>query len=172
MSEQQPTHRIVLGPEASSLIKGVEGNRQAALDAAILELKERAGSDGGTAGTEKAPALDLQSLAERMGAIEARMDAFIESLDRLRLVALAELRTTRLYIGTMLEARDEEDVQQILEIGRQTQDRVYDELRVLTKEDASQLARDEERVVHMMREDMIRGAPDEKQKESGDRERT
>jgi len=171
MSEQQPTHRIVLGTEASKLIQGVEGNRQIALDKAILELKERAERADQMTMVGDAPSPDLSGLEDRLAAIEAKLDASTEAMDRLRFVALAEMRMTRLYIGAMMETRDEDDIQEILQLGQQTTQRLYDELDILTRKDTAELTREEERVVHMMREEMQRGVPEEKQHETGDRER-
>ncbi|WP_158972294.1 hypothetical protein [Chachezhania sediminis] len=171
MNDQHPNLRIVLGPEAARLIQNAEGNRPMALDQAILDLQQRADRSGDVPGAAPGPLVDLTCLEDRLAAIEAQLAVCTGTVDRLRLVALAEMRMTRLYIAAMMEAREEGDLREILAIGHRTAEHIYDELEVLTQDDVAHLTRDEDRVVQMIREEMHRGTAPEALRDRPERER-
>lgn len=161
MSDTTQNIRVVLGPVARSLIPDGADNRQDALDAAITDLMQSGADHHDSAwsdtGSTLSPSSDGPSLHQAIVLMQDDVQRMGRALVEMKEIALAEMRMTRLLVGTLVDQSNEEHHALLRFAGEMIQ-KMYENSELLTKEDLQELERKEELFQRLNRIEMDRAA--------------
>ena len=143
MSDESTEIRVTLGPVARALIEGKKSKRPTELDRAITRLQDRAqehqvASRGEPEKAEARPGDPIE-----IGAMRREIGEMHRAFVGMKEVALAEMRMTRLLVGTLVD-QSNEDYAALLRFVGDTIRKIYETSELLTKEDLQDLDRKED----------------------------
>ncbi|MGR3762429.1 hypothetical protein ACUXV3_20190 (plasmid) [Roseobacteraceae bacterium NS-SX3] len=152
MNEGQQTLRVRLGPVASALIEGEDGNRQDALDRAILELQQAARRSHNAAAAAGAGTDLVEAIEELAGQITDQRDI----LSAVRFQVMKEMQMIRLLIASLMSKSDEGQ-QQLLSFATEAVEKMRTDAGLLLEREQAQLAAQDTAFQTAIRRDMQLG---------------
>lgn len=165
MTDKEKAPRVVLGPIATELIAGAEGNKQEALEAAIAHLRDAAVAPGkGNGSSTHSGALGDAAGAQSRIAIRellAEMRTVRTAMIDLTELTLAEMRMTRLIVGTLIDGGNDDHVALMKFAGQMIQ-KMYEDTDLLDQEKFEELQQSEELFHRINRLEMDRSLEPEK----------
>lgn len=156
MSDSTQNVRILLGPVAQALIDGTTTNRPRALDQAIADLQERAETSAQANGVSPTQS-DLASvIPSEMMSLRSDLNDMRRAFVEMKEIALAEMRMTRLLVGTLVDQGNDDHTALLRFAGDMIQ-KMYANSELLTKEDQQELERKEDLFERLNRMELERG---------------
>lgn len=149
--------RVTLGPIALALIEGIDSKkRPRALDQAINELQALASSET-VADTGGVQSLEISdTIADAIAELQSDVRSMSRAMRDMKEIALAEMRMTRLLVGTLVDQGNEDHVALMRFAGDMIQ-KMYDSSELLTEEETRDLERREDLFQRINRMELERG---------------
>lgn len=165
MSDSNQNIRVVLGPVARSLIPSGTDSRQDALDAAITKLMQsgsvRPENHPADVGSSRIATPGDGEMRDAMLGLQDEVRRMSRAMTEMKEIALAEMRMTRLLVGTLVDQSNEDHVALLRFAGEMIQ-KMYANSELLTKEDRQDLERKEDLFLRMNRMELERSPEPEK----------
>ena len=149
--------RVTLGPVAVTLIEGVDSKkRPRVLDQAIEDLRAQASARVKIGGVDEQGTEISARIVDALSDVQTEVRTMRRAMLDMKEIALAEMRMTRLLVGTLVDQSNEDHVALMRFAGDMIQ-KMYDSSELLTQEDARDLERREDLFHRINRMELERG---------------